>query len=162
MRITRELGSPQQPSIGAEVITAAWACIDRVQNRIVTIHTASCLLRSIRRDVLRARLTHPDGATSAGVGSAEFAVDSKARTPAGPTAAPAEAVALDGPLARTVLDTAVAQGAVTKTAADLVWLTSVHQQPVAAVATSIGTSASTAYAIRANAHARLREYYTAA
>ncbi len=96
------------------------------------------------------------------MGSAEFAIDRKARTAAGPTAAPAEAVALNGPLARTVLDAAVAQGAVTKAAADLVWLTSVHQQPVAAVASTIGTSASTAYAVRANAHARLRKYYTAA
>lgn len=46
----------------------------------------------------------------------------------------AETTALAGPLARATLDTAVADGTLTRTAADIVWLKSVHEQTVPAVA----------------------------
>jgi hypothetical protein len=67
----------------------------------------------------------------------------------------AETTALAGPLARATLDTAVADGTLTRTAADIVWLKSVHEQTVPAVAGATGTSVSTAYALRATAHVRL-------
>jgi hypothetical protein len=170
VRITRELRSPHHTHLAGDVVTAAWACIHRVQHGIVTVHTASCLLRSIRRDTRRARLDlhhdhDPDTGTTDYTNAPPRSTTPRPGTRSGAThlsVVAAETTALAGPLARVTLDTAVADGTLTRTAADIVWLTSVHEQPVPAVAAATGTSVSTAYALRATAHARLRGYYTAA
>lgn len=167
VKITRELYTRRHPNLASEVITAAWACIHRIQAGTVNIHTASCLLRSIRRDVLRARLsTHPTASLDA-LDPADPSHDDTNDTPdIGESLAqvvePAETLALAGRLAKAAMDDAVRRGVITQTTADLVWQSAVDQEPVSALAAAAGTPISTAYALRAAGHAQLREHLAAA
>jgi len=165
VNITRELYTRRHPHLAAEVITAAWACIYRVQVGTVSIHTAGCLLRSIRRDVLRARLATQPTVSLDALDPADPSNDDTNDTPdIGESLAqvvePAEALA--GCLAKAAMDDAVRRGVITQTTADLVWHSAVDQEPVSALAAAAGTPISTAYALRAAGHAQLREHLTAA
>lgn len=135
--------------LGHDIVATAWTYIARLQDGSLVCHSADYLVRSIRRDVLadlsrRRRPTPPvpgpSDATWLGLRVS-------------PTA---EAEALSGSLARNTLDHAVAASTLTQTAADIVWLNSVDDQPLALVAEAAGTPLSSAYRIRNTAHHRLR------
>jgi DNA-directed RNA polymerase specialized sigma24 family protein len=142
-------GSEPFADVAAEVISTMWVQLQRVRARSVQCRTADYLLRSVRRDILRAR-RDAEGVTKA---LPEDTDNARATSPAAPSA---EAAAFAESLAATLLEASVASGVLTATQAELTWLCAVDRQGVPTAAKRTGIPVATAYRLRARAHETLR------